>query len=116
MIKHEYRTMICETRQFKVAGSVAPCARRGSGLLRWVNCSYHHSPAIGYKVRPTELPQHGFLQSSILMCLRFAKTSLAEIRTKDKSSATKEIIRRNILHPIIDVQLDDAPLQYYSRQ
>jgi hypothetical protein len=49
------------------------------------------------------------------MCLRFAKTSLGEIRTKDKSSA-KEIIRRNILHPIIDVQLDDAPLQYYSRQ
>jgi hypothetical protein len=28
----------------------------------------------------------------------------------------KEIIRQNILHPIIDVQLDDAPLQYYSRQ
>ena len=53
MIKHEYRTVICETRQFNVAGSVAPCARRGSGLLRWVNCSYHHSPAIGYKVHPT---------------------------------------------------------------
>jgi hypothetical protein len=83
----------------------------GSGLLHWVHCSYHHSPAIGYKVHPTELPQH----SSILMCLRFAKTSLGEIRTKEKSSA-KEIMRRNILHPIIDVQLDDAPLQYYSKQ
>jgi hypothetical protein len=64
---------------------------------------------------PRSYHQHSVLKRSGLTCLRFAKTSLGEIRTKDKSSA-KEIIRRNILHPIIDVQIDDVHLQYYSRQ
>jgi hypothetical protein len=87
----------------------------GGGCCAGLTAHVVAAQLLATKFIPRSYHQHGFLKSSGLTCLEVAKTSLGEIHTKDKSSAG-EIIRRNILHPIIDVQIDDVHLQYYSRQ